>query len=264
MANLKKQLVIYDSHTHLNDDVFYHDVEAYLARAKHFGVVEMNQIGSDSLLNERALDLAHRYQGVHAVIGWHPEAIADFNQDAEKKLIEQLADPAVVGIGEIGLDYFNDEKSPHDLQKRAFERQLAIARELKLPVAIHCRDAIEDTYAILKAAHVEDFGGVMHSFSANADWAKRFLDLGMEISFSGVVTFNSAKDVHAAMLATPLEHLLVETDAPYLTPMPYRGQRNEPGFTYFTVAKIAQMREIDVTTLANATFENARRLFLKP
>lgn len=262
MAGLKPNLKIYDSHTHLNDDVFYNDVPAYLARARHFGVVAMNMIGSNELLNQRAIELAHRYQGLHAVIGWHPEDIARFDAVAEKTLLNQLADPSVVGIGEIGLDYFNDEHSPHDDQKRVFERQLAIAKDMHLPVSIHCRDALADTYQILKSAHVEEFGGVMHSFNGDVEWMKRFLDLGMEISYSGVVTFNSAKDVQKAMLKTPLEHLLVETDAPYLTPVPYRGQQNEPGFTRFTVEKIAELREQSPVEVALATFDNASRLFL--
>lgn len=262
MAGLKPELKIYDSHTHLNDDVFYDDVPAYLARAQHFGVVEMTMIGSNELLNQRAIELAHQYKGLHAVIGWHPEDVARFNAKAEELLLEQLTDSVVVGIGEIGLDYFNDEHSPHDVQKQVFERQLAIARDLKIPVSIHCRDALADTYQILKNAHVEEFGGVMHSFNGDVEWMQRFLDLGMEISYSGVVTFNSAKDVQAAMLATPLDHLLVETDAPYLTPVPYRGQRNEPGFTRFTVEKIAELREKSPEDVARATYENASRLFL--
>lgn len=263
MTGLKTELKIYDSHTHLNDDVFYDDVPAYLARAHHFGVVEMNMIGSNELLNQRAIELAHHYTGLHAVIGWHPEDVARFNAKAEELLLEQLMDSVVVGIGEIGLDYFNDEHSPHDVQKQVFERQLAIARDLKMPVSIHCRDALADTYQILKNAHVEEFGGVMHSFNGDVEWMQRFLDLGMEISYSGVVTFNSAKDVQAAMLATPLDHLLVETDAPYLTPVPYRGQRNEPGFTRFTVEKIAELREESLEDVARATYANANRLFLK-
>ena len=123
-------------------------------------------------------------------------------------------------------------------------------------------DALADTYQILKSAHVDEFGGVMHSFNGDVEWMKRFLDLGMEISYSGVVTFNSAKDVQEAMLKTPLEHLLVETDAPYLTPVPYRGQQNEPGFTRFTVEKIAELREQSSVEVALATFDNASRLFL--
>lgn len=258
----KTRLKIYDSHTHLNDDVFYDDVPAYVARAKHFGVVEMNMIGSNEKLNDRAVKLAHRYSNMHAVIGWHPEDVARYDQAAEKRLLKQLADPVVVGIGEIGLDYFNDENSPHDEQKRVFERQLAMARDLHLPVSIHCRDALDDTYQILKQAHVEDFGGVMHSFNGDPEWLERFLNLGMHISYSGVVTFNSAKEVQVSMLKTPLDRMLVETDAPYLTPVPYRGQQNEPSFTYFTVEGIAKLRNVDVRQIAQVTYDNACRLFL--
>lgn len=256
-----EHLTIYDSHTHLNDDLLYADVPAYLARAKHYGVTEMNMIGSDAKLNARALELAHHYQGLHAVIGWHPEELAGYTPTAEAKLEEQLADPAVVAIGEIGLDYYWDA-SPREVQQAAFERQLALARNLHLPVEIHCREAIEDTYRILKAAKVGEFGGVMHSFAGDAEWAKRFLNLGMHLSFSGVVTFKKATDVQAAAQVTPLDRMLVETDAPYLTPMPYRGKQNEPAFTYYTVQGLATLLGKEAQELAAATYQNAVDLFL--
>lgn len=260
MAEQVIPLVIYDSHTHLNDDCFFDDVPAYVARARHYGVREMNMVGSNQVLNDRALQLAHDYPELHAVIGWHPEDAKDYDQAARKKLIHQLADPEVVGIGEIGLDYHWDT-SPKDVQKRVFEEQLDLARQYHLPVSIHCREALADTYEILKGAHVGDFGGVMHSFAGDAEWAKKFLDLGMDLSYSGVVSFHKATAVHEAAQVTPLERLMVETDAPYLTPMPYRGKQNEPAFTYFTVLALADLLKKRPETIAQATLENAERLF---
>lgn len=257
-----QRLTIYDSHTHLNDDVFYADVAAYLARAAHFGVVKMNMVGSNAKLNARALQLAHDHAALSAVVGWHPEDLAAYDQAAEQTLLNQLADPQVVAVGEIGLDYYWDAV-PRDVQQRIFARQLAMARELHLPVVIHCREAVEDTYRILKAAHVAEFGGVMHSFAEGPEWAQRFLDLGMDLSFSGVVTFKQATEVQAAVKVTPLEHLLVETDAPYLTPMPYRGKQNEPAFTYFTVLGLAELLGKEPEELATATYDNAVRLFTR-
>lgn len=265
MSNVSNQhwTRVYDSHTHLNDDAFYGDVPAFIARAAHYGVDEMNIVGSNHVLNTRAIKLGHQYPHLHPLVGWHPEDISGWNDDSKAELREQLTDPLVVGVGEIGLDYFNDEHSPHDQQAAIFEEQLAWARELNLPVSIHCRDAIEDTYAILKNAHVGEFGGVMHSFSGSAEWAEKFMDLGMMISFSGVVSFKRATDVHEAALAVPLDRMLVETDAPYLTPSPYRGKQNEPGFTKFTVGAIAELKQLDWEKVAYTTYHNAQRLFLR-
>ena len=253
-------LQIYDSHTHLNDDCFFSDVPAYMARARHYGVVEMNMVGSNQVLNDRAMQLAHDYAGLHAVVGWHPEDAKNYDLAAQQKLRQQLVDPAVVGIGEIGLDYHWDT-SPRDVQKRVFREQLELAREFDLPVSIHCREALADAYTILKEAHVGDFGGVMHSFAGDAEWARKFLDLGMDLSYSGVVSFHKATDVHAAAKVTPLDRLMVETDAPYLTPMPYRGKQNEPAFTYFTLLALAELRVDQPQTVANASWQNAHRLF---
>lgn len=254
---------VYDSHTHLNDGPFYDDVAAFIARADHYGVTAMNIVGSNRQLNDRAIDLGHRYPNLHPIVGWHPEDLATFNAAEAAHLKKQLGDPTVVGVGEIGLDYYNDQHSPHDQQWTLFEQQLQWARELDLPVSIHCRDALKDTYAILKNAHLDEFGGVMHSFNGSPEWAARFMDLGMAISFSGVVSFKNATDVHAAALATPLDRMMVETDAPYLTPKPYRGKQNEPAFTKFVVDAIAELKGVDAERVAYHTYHNAARLFLK-
>ncbi|WP_295731777.1 TatD family hydrolase [uncultured Limosilactobacillus sp.] len=255
-------LNIYDSHTHLNDDCFYDDVPAYLARAKHYGVNQMNMVGSNQLLNERAVQLAHRYPQLRAIVGWHPEDAKDYDQQARVTLQEQLKAPLVVGIGEIGLDYHWDT-SPKTVQQRVFEEQLDLARQYQLPVSIHCREALADTYQILKDNHVGDFGGVMHSFAGDARWARKFLDLGMNLSFSGVVSFHKATEVHEAARVTPLDRLMVETDAPYLTPMPYRGKQNEPAFTYYTVLALSQLLDQSPETIAQASYRNADQLFKK-
>lgn len=171
----------------------------------------------------------------------------------------QLADPAVVGIGEIGLDYHWD--TPVDAQIKAFAAQLTLARELNLPVAIHARDAMDDVYAMLKAAGVEQFGGVIHSFTGDAADAQRFLDLGMYISFSGIVTFKNAKDIQAAAQIVPLDRMLVETDAPFLAPTPYRGKQNEPGYVKYVVDNLAAQLNIEPAELAAQTTANAHRLW---
>lgn len=256
------QVQLYDSHTHLNDDAFYDDVPAFVARARHFGVNQMNMVGSNAQLNERAIKLAHDYPGLHAVIGWHPEDSKNYDAHAADVLVQQLQDPEVVGVGEIGLDYHWDT-SPVAVQKRVLCDQLELAKTFNLPISVHCREALDDIYPILKKYHVGDFGGVMHSFAGNPEWAQKFLDLGMELSYSGVVTFGSAEDVRASAKITPDDRIMVETDAPYLTPKPYRGKMNEPAFTYFTVLGLAKLRNEDPVKLAQQTFANAQRLFEK-
>ncbi|MDM8334038.1 TatD family hydrolase [Limosilactobacillus panis] len=263
MGKRQHQLRVYDSHTHLNDDPFYDDVPAFEDRAAHYGVTQMNIMGSNAKLNDRALKLGDRYANLHPIIGWHPEDIRDFDPAARKRLWHQLHTPGVVAVGEIGLDYYNDEHSPHDQQQAIFAEQLEWARQLQLPVSIHCREALADTYALLKAAHVADFGGVMHSFNGSPEWAAKFLNLGMAISFSGVASFGNATAVHDAVRAVPLDRLMVETDAPYLTPAPYRGKQNEPAFTRFVVEAVASLKQVPVERVAEQTYQNAQRMFLK-
>lgn len=249
----------YDTHTHLNDDAFYNDLATYVTRAHELGVTEMNVVGYDAKGNQRALEIAHQFPGIHVLLGFQPENAPEFNDQALATLKTQLADPAVVGIGEIGLDYHWD--TPVDAQIKAFAAQLSLARELNLPVAIHARDAMDDVYAMLKAAGVEQFGGVIHSFTGDAADAKRFLDLGMYISFSGIVTFKNAKDIQAAAQIVPLDRMLVETDAPFLAPTPYRGKQNEPGYVKYVVDNLAAQLNIEPATLAAQTTANAHRLW---
>lgn len=256
------EMRVYDSHTHLNDDAFFNDVPKWMKRAANLGVVEMNIVGSNKKLNDRALQLAEQYPQLHAIVGWHPEDSKNYDQAAEDELIANLKNPLVVGLGEIGLDYHWDT-SPRDVQRRVFARQLEIAKELNVPVSIHCRDAFEDAYPLLKAAHVGDFGGVMHSFNGSPEWAAKFLNLGMAISFSGVASFGNATAVHDAVRAVPLDRLMVETDAPYLTPAPYRGKQNEPAFTRFVVEAVASLKQVPVERVAEQTYQNAQRMFLK-
>lgn len=254
---------VYDSHTHLNDDPFYDDVAAFENRAAHYGVTEMNIVGSNTKLNQRALALGEQYSNLHPIIGWHPEDIKNFNETTREQLWQQLHTPTVVAIGEIGLDYYNDENSPHDRQQAIFAEQLDWARRLHLPVSIHCREALADTYNILKDAHVDEFGGVMHSFNGSPEWAEKFMNLGMYISFSGVASFGSATEVHEAVKAVPLNRMMVETDAPYLTPAPYRGKQNEPAFTKFVVDAVAELKQVETSRVAYQTYKNASQLFLK-
>lgn len=252
--------MIFDSHTHLNDTPYAGKEAAYVENATKLGVTKMAIVGSDTDLNAGAMRLAHEFPNLYAIVGWHPESAKDYTPAAEAVLREQLADPKTVALGEIGLDYHWDT-SPRDVQRAVFARQLELAAELHIPVSIHTRDAFEDTYALLKASKIREFGGIMHSFTGNAEWAQKFLDLGMYISYSGIVSFKNAPEEHESVQIVPADRLLVETDAPYLTPEPYRGRPNEPGYTHYVVDAVAKFRGDTPEHIAALTWANAHRIF---
>lgn len=254
--------MIFDTHTHLNVPQFAEDLDATIQRAFDQQVSRMAVVGFDEPTIEKSLELSQNYPEIYSIIGWHPTEAGSYNRQVEDRLQKQVDQyrERVVAWGEIGLDYYwmEDDK---ETQGKVFRRQIAMAKEMGLPVSIHTRDALEDTYRILKEEKIHEIGGIMHSFSGDAEWMKRFLDLGMHISFSGVVTFKKAIDVQEAAQAVPEEFLLVETDAPYLAPVPYRGKRNEPAYTAYVVEKLAELRNVPVEHLARRTFQNACRLF---
>ncbi|WP_125768226.1 TatD family hydrolase [Lapidilactobacillus wuchangensis] len=251
---------IFDSHTHLNDTPFAGQEALFVERAAALGVVKMAIVGSNPTLNEGALKLARDFPNLYAVIGWHPEDAKNFDAAAEATLRQQLREPKVVAVGEIGLDYHWDS-SPRDVQRQVFAKQLQIAKAFDLPVSIHSRDALEDTYEILQAAQMPAGRIILHSFNATPDWAPKFLDLGAYLSFSGVITFKKAAYLRETVKQAPLDKLLVETDAPYLAPMPYRGRQNEPGYTYYTVRQIATTLGLPVATIAAQTYRNTLKVF---
>lgn len=252
--------MIFDSHTHLNAEQFNEDIPETIERAKELGVTEMAVVGFDTPTIDKSLELSRDHPDIYSIIGWHPTEAGSYTKEIETRLQELLPTPKVVALGEIGLDYYWME-DPKEVQDRVFRRQIAIAKEMKLPISIHMRDAIEDTYQVLKEEGVQDIGGIMHSYSGDSEWMKRFLDLGMHISFSGVVSFKKAVEVQKAAQIVPLDRMLVETDAPYLAPVPYRGKRNEPGYTRYVVEKIAELREMSWEELAQQTTKNAHQLF---
>ncbi|RHW47781.1 hydrolase TatD [Bombilactobacillus bombi] len=251
---------IFDSHTHLNDEPFAGKTDYYLQRAQALDVLEMAIIGSNKLFNQTAIELAQKYPQLHAVIGWHPEFTNEYNLTAEQELIAQLQLDEVIAIGEIGLDYHWPQNPQPAQQKELFARQLDLAEQYQLPVNIHTRDAFADTYEVLKA-HQPHYGVIMHSFNGPLTWLSKFLDLGCYISYSGVVSFKNAPDVRAAAQNTPANRLLVETDAPYLTPEPHRGEQNEPGFTHYVAAAVAQCRQETLEQVAANTWKNAHEVY---
>lgn len=251
---------IFDSHTHLNDETLYPEASKYFKHAQNLGVVKLANVGSNQALNDRSLELAAHYPDMYSIIGWHPEDSIYYHEEQEKLLIEQLQSPKVVALGEIGLDY-HQTTSPRHIQKDVFKRQIDIAKQLHLPISVHNRDAFEDTYDILKEMDVSGIRGVMHSFNGDSEWLKKFLDLGMLVSYSGVASFKKTKEIHEAVRQTPFDSMLVETDAPYLAPEPLRGRQNEPAYTLYTVEAIARFCDVNPEVIAAHTYENTLKLF---
>ncbi len=252
--------MLFDTHTHLNVDDFDDDRQETIARAREVGVSGFALVGFNYNTIDRAQQMVSDNQDMVGIYGWHPTEAVDYNEDAEKFLLQALEGPKVVAVGETGLDYYW-ETSPHDVQEKVFRRQLAIARELHLPVVIHNRDATEDCYRILKDEKVGDFGGIMHSFGETPEWAEKFLDLGMHISFSGVSTFKKTVEVREAAKLVPDNRILIETDSPYLSPEPKRGKRNESAYVAYVAQKLAETRGVSLAQFEDLTFKNACALF---
>ncbi len=234
-----------------------------VTRAFAAGVTCVITIGIDLASSRKAVELANRFDHVYASVGIHPHHAGDLTLQAEKELKQLAGDSRVVAFGEIGIDTVKDY-APLPVQQKAFTRQLEMAKELGLPVIIHNREAHEEIYRVLTKYGPFPHGGVIHCFSGDGETALQFIDLGFFISIPGVVTFNKADMLHEAVRVTPLDFMLVETDAPFLAPVPYRGKANEPLFTLYTAQKIAELKGVDLNEVARVTTANARRLFNIP
>lgn len=249
-----------DTHVHLNADQFQEDLQQVIERAICAKVEKMIVVGFDQVTIERAMKLIEEYEFLYAVIGWHPVDAIDCT-DVELKWIEELAShPKVVGIGETGLDYYWD-KSPKDVQQALFRKQIHLAQRVNLPIIIHNRDATFDVMQILKEENAQSVGGIMHCFGGSVETARELIKMNFMISLGGPVTFKNARLPKKVAKEIPLEHLLIETDAPYLAPHPYRGKRNEPSFVTLVAEEIARLKEISVEEVAKATTGNARKIF---
>lgn len=255
--------MLVDSHCHLDFPDFQEDLDALLARAADAGVGLMVSIGTRISQFDKVLAVAERYDNVYCTVGIHPhEAASEARTDAAQ-LIALAAHPKVIGFGETGLDYFYDH-SPRQQQQAAFRSHIQAARQAGLPVIVHTRDADEDTAAILaEEAAAGPFTGLIHCFSSSRQLAEKAIELGLYVSLSGIITFNKAEDLRETVRGLPLDRLLVETDAPYLAPVPKRGKRNEPAFVAHTAAKLAELKGLEANALADATTENFYRLFTK-
>jgi len=253
-----------DSHCHLDSAEFTEDRDAVIERALAAGVEHMMAIGTGNGPPdlEAALRLAEKYPIFYATVGVHPQDAAKATADDFKRFASLLAHTKVLAVGEIGLDYHYDY-SPRDVQKSVFIEQMQIAASAKKPIVIHTREAWDDTLTMLEQHwRPHNIGGIMHCFSGGPEEARRALDLGFHLSFGGIVTFPKALAVQEAAKSTPRDRILIETDAPYLAPVPKRGKRNEPALMIHTARKLAELRGESYEELCDATTENFRRLLL--
>ncbi|WML50344.1 TatD family hydrolase [Neobacillus sp. PS3-34] len=252
--------MLFDTHVHLNAEQYNEDLKEVISRAQSEGVSEMVVVGFDRPTIKKAMELAEAYDFLYACVGWHPVDAIDMTEEDLQWIEDLSSHPKVVAIGEMGLDYHWD-KSPKEIQKEVFRKQIRLAKKVKLPIVIHNRDATSDIVEILKEERAEEVGGIMHCFSGSVETAKECVEMNFLISLGGPVTFKNAKKPKEVAEEIPLEKLLIETDCPYLTPHPYRGKRNEPAYVKLVAEQIAEIKGLPLEEVARVTTSNARKLF---
>ena len=253
--------MLFDSHAHLNDERFDEDREELINSLKEKNVDLVLNPGADIQTSKSAIELADKYDFIYAAVGVHPHDVGDLPENAID-ILRELAKSSdkVKAIGEIGLDYYYDNY-PREMQREWFKKQIELANELKLPIIIHDRDAHQDTFDIIKNTKSEEIGCVLHCYSGNVELAKEYVKMGCYISIPGTVTFKNNKKTVDVVREIPLEYLLIETDSPYMAPVPNRGKRNDPSMVQFVADKIAQEKGISYEKVCEATKENAKKLF---
>jgi len=251
-----------DTHAHLDSHKFDNDREEMINRALEAGVDTIVNIGFNRETIPTTLELAEKYPFIYAAVGWHPTDAIDMKLEEDLAWIERLCltHPKVVAIGEIGLDYYWDT-SPKDVQHTVFREQIRLARRIGKPIVIHNRDAHEDVLRLLKEEKAAEVGGIMHCFSGSWETAKQCLDMNFHISFGGPVTFKNARVPKEVLERVPMDRLLIETDAPYLTPHPHRGKRNESAYVRLVAETAAELKGISLEEISKITSKNALRCF---
>ena len=249
--------MFFNTHTHLNSEQLYNERDMFIERAVKNHVSHLVVAGYDLESSRKAVQIAQEYPFVYATVGISPNDCLNTTDEELCEIEKLLQNPRVVALGEIGLDYYWDEVS-RDKQKDIFQKQIDIAKKYDKPIVIHARDAYEDTYSILKhAAH----RGIMHCYSGSVEMAKRFIDIHFEISLAGPVTFKNAKVPKAVATEIGIDHLMIETDCPYLTPHPFRGKLNEPANVVYIAQEIAKLKNMEIEDVARITAFNAKKMF---
>lgn len=252
--------MIFETHAHYNDEAFEEDREQIFAQFPERKIGRAVNIASDLESIDACLQLAQKYPFMYCALGIHPSDCAPLTDEILAQISEKLKNPRVVAVGEIGLDYYWDTPD-RSIQKHWFEQQLEMAREADLPVVIHSREAAQDTMQIMRAHRVQEVGGVVHCYSYSLDLAREYVKMGFFIGIGGVVTFKNARKLKEVAAGIPLENIVLETDCPYLAPVPYRGKKNSSLYLPYVAEAIAQLRGIDTEEVIARTWENAERLY---
>jgi TatD DNase family protein len=257
-----KSLSLVDSHAHIQGKEYAGEVEAVIARARAAGLDKIIAVGGAGEMssNHDAVALADSYENVYATVGMHPHDAKDVGPEDLKSLRELTVHPKVVAVGETGLDYYYSH-SPHGVQRRVFAEFIHLARQTRLPLVVHERDAAQDVAQLLRSEGNGDLRGVIHCFTGNYQAACAYLDLGFYLSFTGIITFKNAEPLRAVARQVPLERILIETDSPYLTPVPHRGKRNEPAYVRLVAETLAIVKSVSLEEVAQITSENVHDLF---
>ena len=250
---------LFDTHAHILDDQFKEDLDQVIRNIYDNMALVVN-IGCNLEDCPRTVALAEQYDKVYAAVGLHPEDVKTYTPEGWDMICRLAEHPKVVGIGETGLDYYWDT-STKDAQKVLFEQHIDLAKQLHKPLVIHDREAHGDTLEILKRTNAKEVGGILHAFSGSVEMAMEVIKLGFYIGLGGPVTFKNARKAVEVAQAIPLEYLVIETDCPYMAPVPFRGKRNEPMLVQHTAAKIAELRGISVEELIEATYQNGKRIY---
>ena len=252
--------MIFESHAHYEDARFDEDREALLSSFPQKGIDYVVNVGSSLNTTQQSIALAKQYDFIYAAAGVHPEETAELNEENFAWLCEQMKQEKVVAVGEIGLDYHWDEPE-RKIQKVWFERQIALARQVSLPMIIHSRDAAQDTLDIMKACKAEEAGGVIHCFSYGVEMAREYLNMGFYIGIGGVLTFKNAKKLKEVANYVPLDRILLETDCPYMAPEPHRGKRNSSLYLPYVAETLATIKGVDVEEVYQTTRENGKQMY---
>ena len=252
--------MIFDTHAHYDDEAFQSDREELLNSLQDQGIEHVVNIGASIQTTKNTLALLEQYSFMYGAVGVHPNETAELNEDLMDWLKTVAKKPRVVAIGEIGLDYYWDEPE-RKVQQHWFDRQMSLAREVKLPMVIHSRDAAQDTLDMMKAAKAQDMGGVIHCFSYGVEMAREYLNMGFFLGIGGVLTFQNAKKLKEVVAYMPMDQMVLETDCPYLSPVPNRGKRNSSLNLPYVVEAVAGIKNIAPEQVIDITNRNAKRLY---
>ncbi len=252
--------MIFETHAHYDDEKFDEDRDALLSSMKENGIGRIINVSANLESLENTRKLMEQYPFIYGAFGLHPDEVGDLNEDVMERMRGLCRLEKAVAVGEIGLDYYWDKEN-HEKQQYWFRRQIALAREEKLPMIIHSREAAADTLRVMKEEKSEEIGGVIHCFSYSAEMAEEYLKMGFYLGIGGVVTFKNAKKIKEVVQMAPMERILLETDSPYLAPVPYRGKRNSSLYLPYVVREIAEIKGISEEEVIEMTEKNAVRLF---